>query len=473
MRVIVVGGSIAGLAAGLGLSRAGHDVTIIERDAQPLPESPEAAAISWRRGGVPQVRQSHGFVCRLRTDLLANAPDVWFDLLDAGALELRLLEHAPQVVREATPEQADDELAFLLCRRTTFEWVLRCAVEKECSLMLGERVESLLVDDNARGGRVRGVATSTAEMRADLVVDASGRFGRLLSRQTEDSRPALPTADESCGIVYASRFYRLRRGADWGPLNRLWAAGGTYGGYACVLFPHDADTFSVNFGRLPSDSLLAAAHTTEGFTRAVARVPFVAEWVDADRAEPNGPPIPMAGIRNMLTPQAGITGLISIGDSVCTTDPAFGRGAAIAVSSAFALVRAVQESAGDLRAAHQIFDEWFAEQVAPWHADSVAQDRGRTAMWEGAVGGSSGQTTEAGGGSRTVTPALIAAAGMSGAEPAVWRAFVRYAGMLALPSSLFTDDVLGRVNGLVASGWSPPAITALDHREMAAVAANA
>ena len=152
-----IGGSIAGLTAGLALSRQGHQVTVLERDAQPLPASPEAAASQWRRGGVPQVRQSHGFISRARSELLQHAPDLWQRLVDVGAIELRLLDRRRETLDGFEPLVTDDELAFLLCRRTTFEWVLRREAERECDVRLGTRVTGLLTDDSGARPRATGV----------------------------------------------------------------------------------------------------------------------------------------------------------------------------------------------------------------------------------------------------------------------------------------------------------------------------
>ena len=284
-------------------------------------------------------------------------------------------------------------------------------------------------------------------------------------------------SDEPCEIVYATRFYRLRPGAGWGPLNRMWAAGGTFAGYATVLIPHDDDTFSINFGRLPEDDELTAAQTPDGFSRAMAAIPYVSEWVDPDRAVPIGPPVPMAGIHNMLAPERGITGLFAIGDAVCTTDPAFGRGAAIALASAFALADAFGQHADDLAAAGEVFDAWFDAEVAPWHADAVATDRGRTAVWRAAVAESAAPrpdpppdrppTPPAESEARPlVAPSLVVAAGTVGPDPTVCRAFIRYAALLAPPHSLMTDDVVDRVRRLGAEGWAPPDPGAPSHREL-------
>ncbi len=65
MRIIVVGGGIAGLGTALACARDGHEVTVLERDDTPMPPNPDAA-FEWQRTGAPQVRHSHAFLARLR-----------------------------------------------------------------------------------------------------------------------------------------------------------------------------------------------------------------------------------------------------------------------------------------------------------------------------------------------------------------------------------------------------------------------
>ena len=462
MRVVVVGGSIAGLAAGLVLTRSGHEVTILERDGQPTPPTPELAASEWRRGGVPQTRHPHGFICRVRAELLAAAPDLWRDLLEAGAVELDLFASRPVAMRHAVAEPGDADLVFLLCRRSTFEWVLRRAVDRECDLRLGVRVDELVIDERHGVQRVVGVRSPTGTLDADLVVDASGRSGGLTRRLKAAGIALPPTEDEPCGIEYTSRIYRLRSGATRGPLNRMWAAGGVFAGYSCVLFPHDAGTLTVTFGRLPNDAALVGVHKVDGFERAVAAVPFVQDWLDPARVEPLGPPFPMAGIHNMLAPRPTITGLVGIGDAVCTTDPSFGRGAAIALASGFALAAAVDEADPDVDAAADRFARWFNVNVLPWHRDSVAQDRGRTAVWRAATADEPPAMPPPAG-----SPAMLVAAAIAGVDPSLWRGFVRYAGLLDPPSALQSTDAADRVSAVLATGWLPTAVQGPSHREMA------
>ena len=61
LHVVVVGAGIGGLGSALAFARAGHRVTLIERDDTPMPADVEGA-FEWQRRGAPQVRHPHAFL---------------------------------------------------------------------------------------------------------------------------------------------------------------------------------------------------------------------------------------------------------------------------------------------------------------------------------------------------------------------------------------------------------------------------
>ncbi|HEY5011861.1 MAG TPA: FAD-dependent oxidoreductase, partial [Acidimicrobiia bacterium] len=261
MRVVIAGAGIAGLAGALALARDGHTVTVVERDATPMPASADAAFSEWARSGAPQVRHSHAFLARLRNLLADRAPDVLERLLAAGATEIRFTEHLPETLTDRSPRPGDDQLVALACRRTTFEWVLRRCVLECPGVALRDGVEITGIEiardpgsgagAGARviGARVRGVAGEDV-LPADLFVDATGPRGGS-DRWLADAGVVEPAAEvHESGIVYLSRFYRLRPGAEMpvgeGPI------AGDLGHLKFAVFVGDNRTFSVTLA-VPAD----------------------------------------------------------------------------------------------------------------------------------------------------------------------------------------------------------------------------
>jgi 2-polyprenyl-6-methoxyphenol hydroxylase-like FAD-dependent oxidoreductase len=230
--VVVVGGGVAGLAAALSLARQGRSVTVLERDATPLPADPEEA-FGWDRRGAPQVRHSHAFLARLHSLLRDHYPDVLDALLAAGATEQRFGQHLPPTMVGFELEPGDEDLVMLCCRRTTFEWVLRRAVlaEGRVDLRTGAAVQGLVSAGAAVAGRpvhVTGVRLdSSDELPAALTVVATGRRSALPAWLSELGAPAMPEEADDTGIVYLSRFYRLHEAAP--PPAQSAAVGGDLG----------------------------------------------------------------------------------------------------------------------------------------------------------------------------------------------------------------------------------------------------
>lgn len=458
---VVVGGGIAGLAAGVLLADAGWSVDVLERDPAPAPADVEAAA-AWSRRGVPQFRQSHGFLPLFTRELRASIPDAYADLQDNGAEEIALPERLPLALKDQ-PLPGDDELVMLAARRSTVEWVLARAAARRPRLRVrrGVAADDLVLE----GRRVTGVGTSAGLLPAELVVDAAGRRSRF----RRSTGRAIPPLAEDCGIVYCTRFYRLVDGAEPGPLNRGFAAGGVFAGYSGVLFWHDNRTFSICLGRLPEDEALKSLRHEREFEAAVRAIPLLAPWREPGRSEPAGPVVPMAGLRSELSllPDDAPIGLVRIADAACTTNPAFGRGAALALSQARRLIDLISADPdlGDLRPSYAAF---LDRELRPWHDDAVRQDRARTALWRAAVAGApAAAPPSTAAGSPHPFP-VVAAAGA--VDKHVWQAVAQTTGMLRTPADLDQDGAIQeRVNRLLAGGWRPTAPPAPSHAELVEV----
>jgi 2-polyprenyl-6-methoxyphenol hydroxylase-like FAD-dependent oxidoreductase len=120
-RIVVIGGGVVGLSAALMLAKAGHDVTVLERDAGIVPGSPEEA---WQRHGVVQFRQAH-FLQAAGSHLLGEAlPEVAQALLRAGATSFNMLSTMPPFITDRAPREGDDRFTTVTGRRPAIEYAV-------------------------------------------------------------------------------------------------------------------------------------------------------------------------------------------------------------------------------------------------------------------------------------------------------------------------------------------------------------
>lgn len=466
MRVLVVGGGVAGLATALSLSRAGHAVQVLERDATPLPASPVEAFESWQRNGAPQVWHSHAFLARLRSGLAARHPDVLEALHAHGATDLRFADYLPPTLTDRTLAPGDDELTLFACRRITFEWVLRQRVlaNPEVSWVGGAAVEGLVAERDAATGlpRVTGVrATVDGELRslqADLVVDASGRRSRLPRWLAELGTPAVEKEEEECGIFYCSRFYRLRPGAS-APAGQ-GVVGADLGYMKFGIFPGDSGIFSITLAAsLDDDPLRAILH--EGPFEAAARaLPATREWIEPERSAPVTEVRAMAKLVNrrrrfVRDGEPLALGVFAIGDAAICSNPLYGRGCALAFVHAWAFEDALREHAGDLRALALAFDDATRREIEPWYRAARDQDRESREVAAAQARGEAQPAAGAAPPGQVVDPKeFLRSVFRDGLIPAlrtdihVVRAFMRTFNLLDPPDAFMKNpDVIGRVLG--------------------------
>lgn len=357
MRIVIAGGGPAGLSTALALARAGHNVTIVERDA--LPESRNwSAAFEWPRKGIPHFYQPHALLARGYRILREYFPDVLERLIAAGAEQYELWRKIPG------PHLAEDEeLIYLGVRRPLIEWALRDAVVKEPKMVLrsGQKVIRFLGTCGAVP-RVTGVALDDgSEIAADLVVDAMGRRSPASDWLAGMGAPVIATESLSCGVVYYSRHFKIAAGQRFPNDPWLFAPVADVGYALFTTFIGDNNTFAVVAGIPTWDHELRVLQNDDAFLAACRSVPVLAPLLADDFAEPITPVLPMGGLENTIRDYspggtAVARGFVPVGDAVCHTNPANGLGLS------FALVHALELR--DALASSELESQYLA-QIAP------------------------------------------------------------------------------------------------------------
>ena len=378
MRILIIGGGICGLGAALLLARDGHEVTVLERDAQPIPLSADAAWEQWERKGVAQFRQPHNFMPGLRLLLEAELPEIQDALGRAGASRFDLVNPLPPFFSDRAPRPIDDKLWTLTARRPVGEWVFAQAVQNASGVTVrrGVGVEALLSGSSAIDGvpHVTGVRTSNGDdIRSDLVVDATGRQSRSPQWLTAIGAQPPYEEQEDCGFTYYTRYFR-------GVLpQRLGGALTPLGSISVLTLPGDHDTWSVTIFVATGDQPLKNLRHEEQWMKVIRACPLHAHWLDG---EPITPVLAMSGIadryRRFLangTPVA--TGFAGVADAWACTNPSAGRGLTVGFLHALRLRDALRTHGNNPRALAEDFDRRTEAEIAPWYHAQIAVDRTR------------------------------------------------------------------------------------------------
>jgi 2-polyprenyl-6-methoxyphenol hydroxylase-like FAD-dependent oxidoreductase len=423
VQVAVIGAGPAGLVLGMGLVRRGHRVVVVDRDHGPPDNGP------WARRGVMQFHHAHAFRSPVVELLEPIAPEAWAAWEEAGAERVNMPD----------PATGKPRLVGVRSRRETFERAVRrtAACEPDLELRQGH-VDDIVVTE----GRATGLVVDGETVPADLVIDASGRSGRVT--QALGNRASL---GGSTGIAYVDRQYQLHPGAEMGPLLSPIAWVGDLGGYQVIVFPHERGIYSALVVRRSSDRELARLREDAVFEAACRAVPVLAEWTDPERSKPITPVLPGGNLLNHYRSQFDETGqpiakgLLFVGDSVCTTTPNFGRGVTTTMMQVDQALRLLDAHGTDLESVAQALDAWTEDQMKPWVEDHVVMDEAMRRRWSG---------EEQDPDSALPSDQVLAAAE---ADPEIMREAGPYASMAAGPRSL--GPARQRAKAVYDSGWHP------------------
>ncbi|HTZ07799.1 MAG TPA: hypothetical protein VMB72_01935, partial [Acidimicrobiales bacterium] len=438
------------------LAGEGHEVTLLERDGAPVPE-PSEAWEAWQRRGVNQFRLLHFFLPRFRIELEAALPRVVAALEEAGAARVHPLADAPASVTGGT-RPGDERYGTLTGRRPVVESVLaRCAeATPGVTVRRGEAVESLLTGPSARPGvpHVVGVRTAAGEeLRADLVVDVTGRRSALPSwlEAAGGRRPPEELAD--AGFVYFGRHFRSVDGSQPPIIGPLLQA---YGSISVLTLPADNGTWSIGVITSSRDSAMRAVKDPDRWTAVVKSLPLAAHWLDGE-CMTEGVDV-MAKIEDrhrsfVVEGEPLVTGLVAVADSWACTNPSVGRGASIGLLHVLALRDTLRRHGPDEPVAlAEAFGEATEAVVEPWYRDTVAFDHHRLLEIDGEISGVPYRPDSP---EWEIFKALGAA---SGQDPDCLRAVLAIGSLVALPSEVLAEPgLLDKVVGLGASWRDAPA----------------
>lgn len=362
-RVVVIGGSVAGLATALLAARRGHRAVVFEQDEDTATGDLDTD-FGHRRARAPQTVQPHNFLAPVRAVLRAEAPDVFDRMLALGAHETHEFAKLPF---DPPLLPGDENLITTHARRIVLETALAEAVRREPGITLrtGVPVTGLTVSSAALGvPHVMGVRTADGDERADLVVDAAGRRSPV-PRWLVAGGARPPVVDsQRIDLMYACRWYRASTDL---PMNAKKSSAVPFA--QGIVFPGEGRVFALAVCVPVTDPTRGELRSAEVFEAVVRSFPTCAAW-RALGAQPITPVHVMAGLDNRWTAYADgegpiATGIAGVGDSVTHTNPTLGQGCAQALLTAQRLAAAV-DGADDPVAFAAGHHRWTSTSLKPW-----------------------------------------------------------------------------------------------------------
>jgi flavin-dependent dehydrogenase len=203
-----------------------------------------------------------------------------------GGLHYNILLAIPEEVRgPERPEDRDGEI--LTGRRAVVEMAVASVAEATPGLRVrrGVGVEGLITGAPARNGipHVVGVRTSGGEeVRADLVVDMSGRRSPLPRWLDQAGLPPAAGGDRGLRFMYYGRHYRSADGSvpfAFGPALQ------PLGTISSLTLPADNGIWSVVLISSAKDKALYGRREVDRFEKLCRSLPLVAYWLDGEPLE--------------------------------------------------------------------------------------------------------------------------------------------------------------------------------------------
>ncbi len=374
-KAIIVGAGIAGLTTARML--ADHFEEVLVLDADDIPTTPDI------RTGVPQGSHIHvllpggmeilsRFFPTLEAELdahggLSAGPSEWYGLTSHGkTYRLSRFQPTPLERPAGAPSNRVQSRALLEhCIRTQVDALPNVAC----------RYQTRVIDPIVEDGAIAGVcvAPDNEELRADLVIDASGRVSQTLGWLDKLGLPRPQDEAVHCDFAYCSALFQPDRSDLFTDVGFLISSPrkGKYikraGSFARMETGEWLVTFAGRLGDHPpkdSDGFFAYADTLAE--------PNIADLLKQARL--------VSGPRQYLFPKSlrrrydrladFPDGLLPIGDAICHINPGYSQGMSLGLRQVASLEQVLSERRNQDAPLQRIWEDFlpraYEQTRAPW-----------------------------------------------------------------------------------------------------------
>lgn len=369
-RAVVLGGSLAGLFAANVLAEVYPEVLVVDRD--------ELAGVAGYRKGVPHGRHAHGLVARGHQILEKQFPGLTADMEAAGVRPGDFSGAIRWYFNGMQLRQAHTGLLSVPCTRPVIEHQVRNRVEKVSNVRFLVGYDIVGLEATPDAGRVTGARVQRRDgskpevLHADLVIDATGRGSRAPAWLEElgYSRPAEDRV--KVDLAYTTRHYRVPSDPFGSDIAVIAAATPTHprGAFYYRLPGEDGRVELSLTGVLgdypPTDP--------DGFLEFVRSVPVPEIYQSIRESEPIDDPVMFrfpASVRRRYEQLTRFPdGLLVIGDAVCSFNPVYAQGMAVAAIESRVLAESLRKAT--VPQPHEFFQEISRQIDSPWEFAAIA-----------------------------------------------------------------------------------------------------
>lgn len=435
-QAVVAGAGMAGLFAARVLSEHFDRVTVIERDR--LPADPEP------RKGVPQGRHVHVLLPRGLAILEGLFPDLTRELVTAGALNINAGRDLAWYYDGDWRSRYASALELVAASRPLIETIVTARVRglPNVSFRESKRLDAPLIEERAVTGVRLADGNPSEIIAADLLVDATGR-GSPMPRWLEQLGQAAPRIESiPAPLTYSTcRFKRSGSTPDW----RALFVNGPASKRAGICMAIEGDQWLVTLVSLFEEPSPRDHQSFRDFARCLPVPDLHAAIRDLEPlAEVVQHRFPRSLRRRYDRLRDLPTGMIGIGDAVCSFNPVYGQGMTVAAMEAEELHRALTDARHRGGLDRRFTQRWYRRVAAitdlAWQGVEIEDYRYPELFYRRTAG------------LRALQWYMTRLQRTTHANPTTTEQFYRVIGFLDPPRALFQPRTLARVLSLGRRG---------------------